>query len=38
MLVSLTWEGLTHCISRKALFSTSFTLYLRLNLEKGQAW
>lgn len=28
---------LTYCTSRKARFSTSFTLYLRLNLEKGQA-
>lgn len=26
--------GVTHWISRNARFSTSFTLYLRLNLEK----
>lgn len=28
--------GWTHWISRNARFSTSFTLYLRLNLEQGQ--
>lgn len=28
--------GLTYLISRKARFSTSFTLYLRLNLQKGK--
>lgn len=26
----------THWISRNARFSTSFTLYLRLNLKKGK--